>query len=137
VVAPLEDVHDAYIDRWRVALATGDTSGAELFLGPEYHGWFCPDSAESFPYDRGEAVAGMRESVGKLRGCAMEAAHRVVSRRGDTEAVVVYEKQILRAGAVVSRAVIVEAWRLHDGGRWLLLREVTEHGAGSDGPGTT
>ncbi|GAA2156250.1 hypothetical protein GCM10009844_44340 [Nocardioides koreensis] len=136
MVTAVEEVHTSYVDQWQLALSSGDTSGVELFLGPDYHGWFCPDSAESFPYDRDEGVEGMRESVRRLRGCAMEAAHRMVSRRGDAEALVFYEKRILRQGAVLSRAVILEAWRLHDDGRWLLLREVTEHGAGSDVRGT-
>lgn len=100
----------------------------EEYLADRYHGWYAPDSVEEVPYNRSEAIAGMRASVDALRGARVRTPNRVVALRGENEAVAGYEKVIERDGTTVASAVIVEAWR-HDGERWLLERELTEHGA--------
>ncbi len=120
--------HDRYLEAWADALATGDCTSVEAHLAPGYHGWFAPAPDRHAPYDHEDGVAGMRDSVRSLAGSGFRAAHRTVCRRGPDQAVVSYEKLIERDSAVVAGAFIVEAWR-RDGDRWLLCRELTEHGA--------
>ena len=124
-----DDAHRDYLRQWQLALATGDSNGVEAFMAPGYHGWFCPSATESFSYDRADAVEGMRQSIERLTGCALEHAVRSTSRRGDDEAVATYEKRIVRDGTLVSSALVVETWRRDAGRGWLVHRELTEHGA--------
>ncbi|MGN6575589.1 MAG: hypothetical protein ACTHKG_07875 [Nocardioides sp.] len=124
-----EDAHEEYLRRWAQALTTGDTSGVEAFMAPGYHGWFCPSTTESFAYGRADAVDGMRQSIERLAGCVLEYAARSTSRRGNDDAVATYEKRIVRDGALVSSALVVEAWQRHPEHGWLVHRELTEHGA--------
>jgi len=126
-MSDFERVHDRYLQAWADAMATGDAVAVEAFLAPGYHGWFAPTSDRHVPYDRADAVAGMRESVAKLRGAGFRAEHRTVYQRGHDEAVVSYEKLIGTADDPAATAFIVEAWR-REGERWLLCRELTEHG---------
>lgn len=127
-MSDFERVHDRYLQAWADAMATGDADAVEVFLAPGYHGWFAPASDRHFPYDRADCVAGMRESVAKLRGARFRAEHRTICQRGPDEAVVSYEKLIGPADHPAAAAFIVEAWR-REGERWLLCRELTEHGA--------
>jgi hypothetical protein len=129
-----EDAHQEYLRAWERALATGDTSGVEGFTAEGYHGWFCPSATESFAYDRADAVDGMRQSVEQLAGCTLEIVARSTSRRGDDEAVATYEKRMVRDGALLASALVVEAWRREPGGGWLVHRELTEHGAAHTRP---
>ncbi len=122
------DVHDGYVECWRLALASGDAAAVEEYLAEGYHGWFAASSTRSVPYDRDEAIEGMRDSVAGLCGAALRAEHRVVALRGDGEAVVSYQKLIERDGDPVASAIILEAWRDTETG-WLLEREFTEHAA--------
>lgn len=123
-----EQQHDEYLQAWEDALATGDGAKVEAYLAAGYHGWFAQTSDRHVPYDREDGVEGMHDSVKSLRGSSFRTAHRTVCRRGPDQAVVSYEKLIERNGAIVGCAFIVEAW-LQDGDRWLLCRELTEHGA--------
>jgi len=109
-------------------MSSGDTTGVQRHLGAGYHGWFAPTSCEAVPYDRDGAVEGMDASVGRLIGAELHVRHRMVSRRGEDEVGVFYEREIRQGGAVHSSAVILECWRLTEG-RWWLEREITEHGA--------
>lgn len=120
--------HAEYAEAWAFALRTGDTGQVEAMMAPGYHGWFATSAREVHPFDRGDAVGGMRQSVARLKGAEIAFTRPVLSSRGEREALISYQKEIRQDGDLVSVARVHESWSL-DGGRWVVEREFTEHGA--------
>jgi hypothetical protein len=119
--------HDAYLEAWQQAFATGDPSGLEPFLAEEYHGVFSTGPDTSVSVDASVAIAGVAESVRSLRGAKQRIDRRVIGRRGEGAVCVFYAKTIV-ADRGETGAFVTENWARSEDKGWLLYRESVEHG---------
>jgi hypothetical protein len=125
--AEFELLHDAYLDAWQNAFATGDPIGLEAFLADDYHGVFATAPETWVSVDARVAIAGVAESVRTLRGAVQRVDRRLIGRRSDGAVCVFYVKTI-SAGGQDTGAFVTENWARTADGRWLLQREAVEHG---------
>ncbi|MDX6533997.1 MAG: hypothetical protein QOF68_1741 [Gaiellales bacterium] len=128
--------HDAYLDGWQQAFATGDPSGVEPFLAEEYHGVFSTAPDTSVSVDAKVAMAGVAESVRSLKGAEQRIERRVVGRRSDDAMCVVYAR-IIVSDRGETTAFVTENWARTPEKGWLLHRESVEHGVSSTGDAPT
>lgn len=119
-------VHDECLAAWGKAVATGDGAGVAGFTGETFHGTSAYAGMEKAgAYERAEAVAGLSQLLGYVRGGVHRAENRLARMRGDKEAVVFYERIFERESRVLLRLMVIQTWRLTDFG-WRVVREAIE-----------
>jgi hypothetical protein len=128
--ADFAQTHDAYLDAWQQAFATGDPSGVEPFLAKEYHGAFATAPDTSVSVDANVAIAGVAETVRSLRGAEQRIDRRVIGRRGGSAVCVFYARTVVADGAETG-SFVTENWSHTADKGWLLYRASVEHGVSS------
>lgn len=118
-------MHDEFIANWNNVLNSGDTSTVEIMTEDYYVAYFRAAQDKPMFYNKQEAIAGMKQSVGHFLGAKKKFKNRVIRLRNNENAVVFYEQLIEKNDEVLARMFTIENWQLTDS-KWMIVREIEE-----------
>ncbi|MFD1739619.1 hypothetical protein ACFSCX_24350 [Bacillus salitolerans] len=118
-------MHDEFIQNWKVAMKTGDTSAVERMAEDYYVAFFSGAHDKPMFFNKIEAVTGMKQSVMHFLGAEKRFENRVIRLKSDELVVVFYEQVIVKEEQVEARLFTIESWKKIDN-KWMIVREIEE-----------
>jgi hypothetical protein len=119
-------VVDRYQRGWESALQKGNATALEPFFHADYQQWFGHMNLEQpQPLSLPDVLQGLNRFTAIFKGSIHIAQNLHVRMRTDTDAVVSYERLVLRSDHLGASTMVLQTWRRREN-TWRIVRECVE-----------